>query len=222
LTLGVFLGIAAGVVHIVAYIIYNWYSRNRPNIAAWGVWGFLTLLNTSSYFVMSSDWVKSILTIVNSVLCIMTLGLALYRGKFDKIDIWDKLAFVVGIVAGLVWIRWHSATSANLILQISIAAGFIPLYRGVWRNPDCERALPWLVWTVGYGLNIVTVVLRWQGQLQDLAYPVNCLVLHFGVALLVTVRIRNAILGKPDHSSESVADEIATGLKQRDVALRDK
>ncbi len=120
----------------------------------------------------------------------MTLALALYRGKFDKLDVWDKLAFAIGIIAGLVWVGSKSPTYANLILQLSIFVGFIPLYRGVWRKPDCERALPWLVWCIGYSLNAVTVILRWQDQWQDLAYPVTAFVYHLTVALLVVVRTR--------------------------------
>jgi hypothetical protein len=211
MTLGLFFGVAAGVVNIVAYIIYNYFSKNRPNIAAWSLWAFLTLLNTSSYFVMSSDWVKSILTIVNSFLCILTLVLALYRGKFDKLDIWDKLAFIVGVVAGLVWIGFKSATYANLVLQVSIFLGFIPVYRGVWKKPDCEKALPWLVWCIAYCFNAVTVALRWQGQWQDFAYPVTAFVYHLVVALLVILRTRNP--NRVDFSNPEKKKEYQCAIK---------
>ena len=193
MSLGIFFGVTAGVVHIVAYIFYNYVSKNRPNIAAWGVWAFLSILSMTSYVVMSSDWVKSILVSVNALLCILTLVLALYRGRFEKLDRLDKIAFAIGVLAGLMWIVLKSATYANMILQVSIMVGFIPLYRGIWRNPKCEHALPWLIWVVAYCLNILTIVVRWTGQYQDLAYPVNCFVLHLAVALLVVVRTRTLL-----------------------------
>ncbi len=187
--IGMYVGIVSGMIHATAYCIYNWHKATKPNIAAWGIWGFLTILNTSSYFVMSADWAKSLLTIANSFFCILTLILAFSRGKIERLDIWDRIALIIGIFAGAVWWRWQSATYANLVLQGAISVGFIPLYRGVWHNPSRERALPWLVWTVGYCVNILAVVLRWKGQWQDLAYPVNSILFHSGVAILVSLRL---------------------------------
>jgi len=181
------LGISAGLMHIVAFVIYNkqmLQGTSKPNSATWTLWTFLTVLNVSSYAVMSGDWVKTILPLASSVACILTFFFSLYKGKLSKIDPWDGLALGIGIISGLVWWYFKSATYANLILQASLAVSFVPTYRGVWKEPLKERALPWYVWSAAYVLSIIVIVLRWKGQYQDLVYPINCLILHAVVGML--------------------------------------
>ncbi|MEA1925749.1 MAG: hypothetical protein U9M90_00685 [Patescibacteria group bacterium] len=189
------LGVLAGLLHILVFALYNRQMLkgiSQPNLATWILWVFLTVLNVSSYAVMSDDWVKSILPLASSIACILTFLFALYKGKLSKIDPWDGLALGIGIISSLVWWYYKSATYANLILQFSIAVSFVPTYRGVWNNSLKERALPWFMWSSAYILSIIVVILRWQSQYQDLVYPVNCLILHAVVGLL-TKRHRNNI-----------------------------
>jgi hypothetical protein len=183
----ILIGILAGFLHILAFAIYNKQmlrGTSYPNSATWTLWTFLTVLNVSSYFVMGGDLVKSILPIASSVACVLTFLFAIYKGKLSKVDPWDGLALGIGIVAGLVWWYYKSATYANLILQISIAVSFVPTYRGVWKDPRKEKALPWYIWSSAYVLSVIVIILRWQNQYQDLAYPINCLVLHAVVGLM--------------------------------------
>ena len=185
--LALWLGITAGVIHVVAFIIYNKQISQEasvPNAATWTLWTFLTVLNATSYAVMSGDIVKSILPAVSSLACILTFLFSLYKGKLSRIDPWDGIALVIGVVSGLAWWWYHSATYANLILQLAIAISFVPTYRGVWKNPAVERALPWYLWSFAYILIIIVVALRWRDQYQDLVYPVNLLLLHAAVGLL--------------------------------------
>lgn len=183
------LGITAGLMHVVAFALYNKQmlrGTSIPNAATWTLWTFLTVLNVSSYAVMSGDLVKSILPAASSIACIGTFLFSLYKGKLSRMDKWDGFALAIGLVLGFVWWWYHSAICANLILQLSVAISFVPTYRGVWKNPATEKAFPWYLWSFAYVLSIIVVVLRWQGQYVDLVYPVNCLILHAVVGLLTT------------------------------------
>jgi hypothetical protein len=187
MNLALWLGITAGAMHVVAFALYNkqmLQGTSVPNAATWTLWTFLTVLNVTSYAAMSGDVVKSILPATSSLACILTFLFSLYKGKLSRIDAWDGIALVIGVVSGLAWWWYHSATYANLILQLSIAISFVPTYRGVWKNPAVERAFPWYLWSSAYILSIVVIALRWEGQYQDLVYPVNCLLLHVAVGLL--------------------------------------
>ena len=187
MNLAVLLGIVAGLLHILAFVLYNkqmLQGTSKPNTATWTLWTFLTVLNVSSYAVMSGDWVKTILPLVSSIACIFTFLFSLYKGKLSKVDPWDGLALGIGIISGLVWWHYKSATYANLILQSSIAVSFVPTYRGVWKNPLKEKALPWYIWSSAYILSIAVITLRWKGQYQDLVYPITGLILHPVVGLL--------------------------------------
>ncbi len=181
------LGIAAGVLQLVAFGIYNkqiFQGTSVPNTATWTLWAFLTVLNASSYAVMTADVAKYILPVASALATIGTFGYSLFAGKFKRMDPWDWLVLAIGMIAGVVWWWYQSATYANLIVIVAVAIAFIPLYRGVWKNPTLEKPLPWYVWTMAYAVVTVVVVLRWKGQYEDLVYPVSMFFLHLAVGLM--------------------------------------
>ena len=172
---------------IVAFVIYDWQmllGQSSPNAASWGIWAFITVLNFTSYKVMSGDWVKSLLPALNSMLCILTFVIAASRGRLAALNTYDDIVFVLGIAASIVWWRTKSATKAQLLLQLCLAIGFIPTYVSVWGNPGNERLLGWAIWSVMFALQILVVRLRWRGRKMDLLYPVNGTILHSAVVLL--------------------------------------
>ncbi len=181
------LSLFSGLIHIVAFAIYNKQmirGESVPNKATWTLWAFLTVLNGSSYLVMSHDLIKSLLPIISSLACLATFLFALTKGKMSKLDKIDKLIFCIGFVAIFVWWYFKSATYANLVLQVSIPLSFIPTFRSVYHEPKTEKPLPWFLWASAYIFSLIVVSMRWQGQIQDLVYPINCLILHAGVGIL--------------------------------------
>jgi hypothetical protein len=185
------LGISAGLLHIVAYALYNKQmleKTSQPNSATWITWVFLTVLNASSYRVMSGDLVECILPMSSSVLCILTFFFSLYKGRLSKIDRWDGISLGIGIISGLVWWRHQSATYANLIMQLAFAVSFIPMYRGVWKDPKKEKALPWYLWSSAFAISAIVVVLRWDNKPLVLVYPINGFIFHAVIGLLTKRR----------------------------------
>lgn len=183
----ILLGASAGLLHIVAYAIYNKQmldKTSQPNSATWITWVFLTVLNASSYKVMSGDLVKCILPFIGFFACVATFGFTLHKGRFSKIDFWDGVSLGFGIFSGLAWWHYRSATYANLIMQLAFAASFIPMYRELWKDPKKEKALPWYLWSSAYALSAVVVMLRWKNQPQDLVYPINGFIFHLVIGLL--------------------------------------
>jgi len=183
----VILGIIAGLTHIIAFLIYNkqmLQGLSRPNRATWMLWVFISTLNCASYIVMSRDIVKGFLPIASTIACIAVFVVSLFKGKLSKLNLGDEVALVIGCFSIFIWWGYHSATYANLLLQVCIFISFIPTYRGVWRDVATEKALPWFIWSSAYILTITVVFLRWQDQYQDLVYPINCLLLHAGVGIL--------------------------------------
>lgn len=175
------LSIIATVLQLVGFAIYNRQiitKTSKPNASTWILWVYLTVLNFTSYMVMSDDLVKSILPIASSVACILTFCFAWYKGSFSRLNFWDKIVLSIGLIAGAVWWYYQSATYANIIVQIALIVSFIPTIRGVMLDAKNEKALPWWIWTLAYSLQTITVFFRWQGQFQDLIYPINCLILH--------------------------------------------
>lgn len=191
----VVLSLLAGCLHLIAVGIYNKQmlkGTSQPNTATWSLWAFLIVLNVSSYAVMSGDWVKSVLPAAGAFASVATFLFSLYKGKLSKLDRLDTFALGIGIVSGLAWWYYKSATFANLILQVSIVISFVPTYRGVLKDPRKERALPWYLWSTAYLVGMIVVFLRWQNQYEDLVYPFLCFLLHAPVGLLTYREKREA------------------------------
>lgn len=189
--LAFWLSVTAASVQVAGFVLYNknlFLGLTKPNFVTWALCTFLTVLNFTSYRDMSGDLVKSILPTVSSLACILTFVLILFREKRFSTNVWDGIALVIGLVSGFAWWWYHSSTYGNLILQPAIAVAFVPTLRGVWENPSNERALPWYIWSSAYILLLFVVFLKWAGQYQDLAYPVNCFILHAAVGVMASTR----------------------------------
>lgn len=181
------LGAMGGLMHIIAFVVYNKQmlrGQSIPNSTTWTLWTFLSTLNCLTYLEASGDWVKSLLPIASSLACIITFFFALKKGKLSKLDKMEKALLGLGLLSAVVWYYFHSATKANLILQVCILISFVATFRSVWKKPKSEKALPWFIWSSAYILSIIVVLSRWQNQWIDLAYPINCLILHAMVGVL--------------------------------------
>lgn len=162
-------------------------SQSTPNAASWGVWAFITILNFTSYKAMSKDWVKSLLPTLGSILCILTFVVAGFRGRLGALNIYDMLAIGVGLIASVVWWLTKSPTKAQILLNLCLFIGFIPTFISVWNRPESERIISWLLWTIMFVVQAMVVVLRWKGQKMDLLYPVNGIVLHAVIVVMLLV-----------------------------------
>ena len=182
----VILGSVAGLVHVVAFVIYYkqmLIGASCPNISTWTLWVFISTMNCLSYIVMSESIVKGLLPIASTVACILVFLASLFKGKLSKLNVGDEIVLIIGVFSLFIWWAYRSAIYANLLLQICIAVSFVPTYRGIWKNPNIEKAWPWFIWASAYILQIAIVFLKWEIWHQ-LVYPVNGLILHAGVGML--------------------------------------
>lgn len=183
------LAIFAGLLQIAAYFLYILQMLNgksRPNVVSWTIWFFMIILNAASYLRMTGDWIKSMLPAVSGImiLIIYTLIVIKISVSFDKLSRAELAIMIAGIIACLGWWIFKSATFGNLIFQLAFAFSFIPIIKGVWNDPASESPLAWMLFAAAYFVGIVVVLLRWQGQIQDLVFPINACVLHATVAAL--------------------------------------
>lgn len=191
MSLSVFLGALSGIVYVLGYVEYNRHitqGSTRPNLATWSVFSALALVSAVSYIASSGDFWKGVIPLANIGFCIATFIRAWHNGTFAGLDSLERASLAIGIAAAIAWGVFKSAAAANLIVQFAIAVGFVSTWRGVWKNPSREHPNPWLIWTLSYSVAILVVALRWKGQWIDLAYPVNCIVLHASVPILGSLR----------------------------------
>jgi hypothetical protein len=186
MNLGITLAVLSAVCTTIAYLDYNQAIINgqtKPNGATWAIWSSISLISTFSYFAASGDFWKTILPFTNIILCSGTFILSLVRGSFSKLDPADWIALATGIIASIVW-KMTNPACGNLVVQVAIIIGFWPTWRGVWRNPHCEKSRPWWTWTIAYGVAGTVVILRWRHQWVDLLYPWLSVFLHASVPIV--------------------------------------
>lgn len=181
------LGCLSGAMHILAF--WRYYRQmllgtSRPKAASWLLWPLLTTINCVLYLLSTGDWVKSILPIASTVASLVIVGVALKRKHLDSPRLWELIVMMAAMDVAILYYAFRSETIANLLLQGCIAISFIPTIIGVAANPKSERPLPWFVWAAGYLLTLAVVLIRWNNQLSDLIYPINCFALHAIVGVL--------------------------------------
>jgi len=166
------------------YILGIARGEMRPNMATWTLWVFLSSMNSASYLLMSHDPYKSAVAMAGTTGCILTYVFALRRGSMQGLNRWDRVALSIGLAAGAAWWFLKSASSANLILQAGFIISMIPTYRGLLADHDTEKPAPWLLMSAAYAINLIVVVLRWDGNIIGLVYPGINMISHAGVGIL--------------------------------------
>lgn len=185
-TPSVCVGIVAGLLQFLGYFLYVRSVRKSgitPNASSWAIWAFGGLLNLFSYNqLVGGDLVKEILPFVCSLSAIFSFLLFWKEGYMCWPDKWNWLILTVDCLITVYWAITGS-DEANLLYQVGTVISFFPIYRGIWNGTEKEESLPWIVWTIAYGLLCLTVFMRWE-KWQDVVYPGVCLIVHFITAVL--------------------------------------
>lgn len=180
-----------GVITLSGYIVYNrgiFLGTCKPQAVSWALWTMATILNLASYLVMTDDLLKASLSIVSSIACLFTFICALYKKNYKPLSAIDGVTLGIGIISALAWWQFHSAVCANIILQFAVIAGFIPTYQSVWKDPRNENLATWILFSFAYLSLSITVLLRWNGNIPELIFPLLGLTLHSALAFLIVFR----------------------------------
>ena len=182
----------ATVLSIAAFIIYNWRifsGQSHANFVSWSIWAFITALNFTSYKSVSGSWIKAMLPTVDSGLCILTAIILLCLGRIGELNVTDKVCLALGIATIILWRATRSAHLAQVLVQIALVIGFIPMYHGMTIK-NTEPWLPWLMWTgtflgqfAAVNYNRRTDEIK-TGEPYEFLYPVNMMIFHFGTFLM--------------------------------------
>lgn len=183
------LGIAAGVTQLVGYAAYAKYTR-ATGASSWLIWTMSAVVDGISYATVTHhDWVKVILPAVCALACICTFAYLLYKGRLGRLEVWDYVVLVIDAGITVWWLRAGSAVIANLLYQVSTMISFGPIVKDQVRNKYREHPVPWLLWTLAYGLMFGSVLLRLD-SLVELAYPAVNVIVHAAVFTIAVYKLR--------------------------------
>ena len=187
--------IVATCMTILAAVFYNFYIHKgeiKPNLSSWLIWVFLQLLNSTTFFSMSSDWLKTTNAIVNGLANISILSYSLSKGQFKKLSGWDLSVLVLGLCIGAMWLFTKDAAKANTMLQSAFIIGFIPTISGLIRNPNFEHKTPWLFFSLGHMISVLVILARWNGRYEEIAYSLSSSFLNLVVLALTFRKKKNS------------------------------
>jgi len=198
-----FVAVLSGVLQIAAYSVYYAKSRTHritPNPTSWLMWSYGTL------FVLILEFDRDAplqILLLPAACALSSLAIAFLCWRSGTLRwpelLTDKAALSSDIAltfayAGAWFLLAHELLSPEgreaaviLILvftTLSTFVTFIPMVHHTWDHPEEEHWLPWVMWTIAYGLLGVTTLMADHWTPELMLYPINCMLLHGAVAYL--------------------------------------
>ncbi len=183
---GIILGIAAALLNIYGFWIYNksvFLDNNNPIATTWGVWSVLSIINTWSYLQGTGDWVITLQFFTGTTGCIVTFIFCWVTGKFEKPDKTEQKILVACAVSLVVLISGNAAI-ANYGTLFAFTISWWATIRKVWRDPSIETHLPWLIWSVVFWMQLNNAIQRFDGYWLALINPAWLLITNIAIAVL--------------------------------------
>ncbi len=202
-------GIIAGLLQFIGYVLYIKDEDIDPNPVTWFMFAYGTALLTVLEWDSNATFAELILPGVCSAMSIYVSYRCWQKARAKNPREWwphdwwpsewqDKVAFQTDIALTVGYLlAWtllfmnvlnggQKAVSVAFFLvasNLTTISSFLPLLRGTIKNPNTERATPWLVWAVAYAA-LIPVTLAAQGTFWHvlMLYPVLNTLMHGMVA----------------------------------------
>lgn len=191
------LGTLAGVLQLVGYIIYIYfvfYKNIKPNASSWIMWTYGNLLLTGSYISATENLSQQILPAVCGISCVITCIIFVIGGKFEKLDITEKIVLSIDILIGIFWIYSKNSEWVNILVDGTAIISFVPIIRNTYKNPEEEHFLPWLVWTSAYVLLLIVAIQSHSNNpFLDIFYPASYATYHLLIALFALKQAKKTL-----------------------------
>lgn len=168
------LGIVAGIVSFIAYIIYIRSivrGESKPNRVTWWIWTFMGLVLAISYYY--SGAVNTIWTpIVEFIGPLIIAVLAIKSGEGGLKNKTDLFCLAGGILSIILWIIFNSPIVALVTNLVIDSFALIPTIKKSYLHPGGENFWAWFGTGMGDTINLFAIEKRTFGVV---VYPVYML-----------------------------------------------
>lgn len=180
---------------IIPYAIRTYEGKIHPVPTTWSLWsliGLAMLLTYRSSGAEANAW-PAVFGFVNPT--VITILSVWRRGEWKKPTVSERFCFSFGVASLAMWILMRQRPNlAQYALYVAIAADIcaaIPTIVFVWREPDRDRPLAWVIFAVGYFLAIFAIP---QDTLANWILPLYMTLVALVVAFpLVLHRLRRRV-----------------------------
>ncbi len=163
------------------YIRHMVVTNFIPHPIAFGIWLISDTINFFTYTDFSTFWVGPAIMPLGA-LTVVIIGIV-KREKTGKLSLklLDWICIGICVLSLIVWTVTKNAMWSNMIIQIIIALGFVPIIGNIFKM-KAEPIFPWLLFTVGWVVTCIETISGYQ-SLLELIYPVINGLLGCGIVL---------------------------------------
>lgn len=175
---------------VTGFIYLNQIKNNQstPNPGTWAVLFVIMGLNAVTYLtVVNNNYLKVVIVFVSFVVISAITIYSFVKGKFSKLTTFDKYILIVSLVVGVFWRLTDGARMSNVLMQIIIFLTFLPIVRGLLRGYLKEKMLSWNLAVVAYTLQLISILIDFNGDYLQLCYPLINGVVGNGLISLVII-----------------------------------
>ncbi len=180
------LGVPAALIHATGYVLYNIQTKrgsSKPKFVTWFIWMIAATINAVTFTEVTS-FPLALQYIVGSFAATVTFILALRWKKFKWPDSVEIFVLVLCVLSFVVYWYYRDASTANLIMMLTVVISFHPTLKDVYKDPTKDEPLSWWVWTVACLVTLLNATLSYNGDFVSIFNPAYLALFHLVVAVL--------------------------------------
>lgn len=171
-----------------------WSGIIKIHPISWSIWSLTGIALLLSYDTMNTKY-EFYVTIGNAIFPIVNLFISMrHRTKLELFS-WDYAAGFFGITSIIIWyFVKHSvelSAYANYIAIFADMCAIVPTFIMVRKNPMIEKPLPWIIFSVGFVINVFIIE---DKSFANYILPIYMFIGANSIAMLqVIYRVKNNI-----------------------------
>ena len=168
---------------MVFYIRHLMLTNFIPHPIAFGIWLMADTINYFTYTDFSGFWVGPAIMPLGALTVVIIGIVKRKKTERHRFKLLDWVCIGICAMSLLVWAITQNAIWSNMIIQIIIALGFVPIIGNLFKKQR-EPLFPWFLFAVGWIVTCVDTYLGYK-SLLEFVYPIvngllGCVIVLFG------------------------------------------
>jgi hypothetical protein len=143
---------------VIFLIAMGWYIRHiikneefTPNPVTFGIWLVVDYVNLLTYLKISDHWEGPVIMACGATVIFI---LSLKRSAKEKIKLknFDWFCIIASLVSLTMYFLTGNAVNSNLLIQIVLVLGFLPLIRLIYKCGNNEPLWAWGLFAIGWAI----------------------------------------------------------------------
>lgn len=184
-----YLQYSASILLIVVSVIYlkqTIKAESTPNPGTWIVWFIAMGINVCNYWeVVDQQPEKAGIAVIGFIGISSTMVYSLVKGKFAKLKLPEFISIGLVTVTVAYWILTRDSHNTAFFIQASLIVSFYPTAQGLIKNELKEKHWPWTLSVIAYGLQTLSLVINYNGNIYPILFPLINGVIGNGSILII-------------------------------------